>query len=50
MAARGQASDLEQLKIALAKAIEVFQERLSSNGKLKKILSSAKRALLNEQL
>jgi hypothetical protein len=50
MAARGQDLDLEQLKIALAKAIEVFQQRLSSNGKLKKILSSAKRALLNEQL
>ena len=50
MAARGQDLDLEQLKIALVKAIEVSQERLSSNGKLRKLLSNAKRALLNEQL
>jgi hypothetical protein len=50
MAARGQTLDPEQLKVALAKAIEISQERLSGNNKLKKILSNTKHALLNEQL
>lgn len=50
MAARGEEVDLKKLKVALIKAIEVLQERLNSNSKLKELLLNGRLALLDEQL
>ena len=50
MAARGEKVELKKLKVALIKSIEVFQERLNNNSKLKGILLSGRLALLDEQL
>ena len=50
MAARGEVVDLKKLKVALIKSIEVLQERLNSNTKLKEMLYSVRLALLDEQL
>jgi hypothetical protein len=50
MAAKGEVVDLQKLKIALVKAIEVTLEKLNSNSKLNEILSKARHELLGEQL
>jgi len=50
MAARGEVVDLQKLKVALVKAIEVTLEKLNSNSKLNEILSKGRLALLGEQL
>jgi hypothetical protein len=50
LAAKGKVVNLEELRVALIKAIEVMQERLNINSKLKEILSNGRLALLNEQL
>jgi hypothetical protein len=42
--------DLQKLKVALVKAIEVTLEKLNSNSKLNEILSKGRLALLGEQL
>jgi len=50
MAAKGEVVDLQKLKIALVKAIEVTLEKLNSNSKLNEILSKGRHELLGEQL
>jgi hypothetical protein len=50
MAAKGEAVDLQKLKIALVKAIEVTLDKLNGNSKLNEILSKARLELLGEQL
>jgi uncharacterized coiled-coil DUF342 family protein len=49
MAARGEAVDLEKLKVAVLRSIEFMLERLNDNSKLKEILSNGRLALLNGQ-
>jgi hypothetical protein len=50
MAARGEVVDLQKLKVALVKTIEVTLEKLNGNSELNEILSKARLELLGEQL
>ena len=46
-AAKGEDVPVTQLKISMAKAIEITMEKLNSNGRLSEVLSEARSELMN---